>query len=74
MGQIGERGMNTVRETVEHILGTLPQDSMAFYNEDGLGAVVVHWDDSGRAYVIDVAEDGSTQSAWTEELETGWTA
>lgn len=65
--------MNEVREAVEHILGALP-DALAFYNEDALGAVVVYYDDSGKAYLIDVAEDGSTQSAWTEELSTGWDA
>lgn len=65
--------MNEVRETVEHILAVLP-DALAFYNEDELGAVVIHYDDSGKAYLIDVAEDGSTQSAWTEELSTGWDA
>lgn len=65
--------MNEVRETVEHILTVLP-DALAFYNEDELGAVVIHYDDPGKAYLIDVAEDGSTQSAWTEELSTGWDA
>ncbi len=65
--------MDEVRETVEHILGVLP-DALAFYNEDDLGAVVVYYDDSGKAYLIDVAENGSTQSAWTEELSTGWDA
>lgn len=61
-----------VREAAEMVASALA-DSIVFYNEDGLGAVVIQYD-AGRAYVVDINEHGNIQSGNISELSTGFDA
>lgn len=66
-------GISTeVRETAEMVASTLA-NSLIFYNEDGLGAVVIQYD-TESAYVVDINENGETQSGTIGELSTGFDA
>lgn len=61
-----------VREAAEMVASALA-DSIVFYNEDGLGAVVIQYD-AGGAYVVDINEHGNIQSGNISELSTGFDA
>ncbi len=63
---------NEVREAAEMVASTLA-NSLIFYNEDGLGAVVIQYD-TGSAYVVDINENGEIQSGTIGELSTGFDA
>ena len=63
---------NEIREAAEMVASTLA-DSIIFYNEDGLGAVVMQFD-AGGAYVVDINEFGGIQSGTVTELSTGFDA